>query len=125
MSTKATHRLTTAADALTKLLPAAEAEVMRLVWQVGSTTVKQIHHIRAQQRALAYTTTMTTMERLWDKGLLRREPARTSPAYIYTPALSEQEFVAERLADILGAVERDYPAALAQYLEMRPAVPAR
>jgi hypothetical protein len=33
--------------------------------------------------------------------------------------IGEQEFVAQRLADILSAIERDYPAALAQYLDTR------
>jgi hypothetical protein len=41
-------------------------------------------------------------------------------AYTYTAAIGEQEFVAQRLADILSAIERDEPAALARYLEMRP-----
>jgi hypothetical protein len=40
-------------------------------------------------------------------------------AYVYTPAIGEQEFVAKRLADILSAIERDEPAALAQYLGAR------
>jgi hypothetical protein len=40
--------------------------------------------------------------------------------YTYAATIGEQEFVAQRLADILSAIERDEPAALAQYLERRP-----
>jgi predicted transcriptional regulator len=117
MSTKTVYRLTTAEDALTKLLAPVEAEIMQLIWRKGCTTVKQVHRIRAQDRDLAYTTTMTTMSRLAEKGVLTRR--RDGMAYIYTPAMTEQEFIAARLTDILGAVERDYPAALTNYLETR------
>jgi predicted transcriptional regulator len=126
MPTKSAQRLATGNDALTKLLAPAEAEIMRLIWLEGYTTVKQVHGARAQHRDLAYTTTMTTMERLAEKGLLHRGNRQgQGGAYRYTPVLSEHEFVAQRLGDILSAVERDYPAAVAAYLEMRPAVPAR
>jgi predicted transcriptional regulator len=114
MSHIAAHRLVTENDALTKLLAPAEAEIMRLVWREGCTTVKQVHGARAQHRDLAYTTTMTTMHRLSLKGVLTRR--REGLAYIYLPSLSEADFVAQRLGDILSAVEGDYPAAVAQYL---------
>jgi predicted transcriptional regulator len=112
------HRLANGTDALSKLLSSAEVEIMRILWTHDPMRVKPVHQRIAAQRAVA--TTMTTMERLAEKGLLRRErQPRTGGAYTYTPALSEQGFVAERLADILGAVERDYPAALAWCLETR------
>jgi predicted transcriptional regulator len=120
MSAKAAHRLTTATDALTKLLAPAEAEIMRLVWREGYTTVKQVHGALAQHGDLAYTTTMTTMHRLSLKGVLTRR--REGLAYVYLPSLSEAEFVAQRLGDILSAVERDYLAAVAAYLDARLAV---
>ena len=120
MSTEIAHRLATATDALAKLLP--EAEIMQIIWHQACTTTEQIHRIRTQQRELAYTSTITTMSRLVAKGLLTRDHGHgLGGAYVYTPALSEQEFVAQRLTDILSAVERDYPAALAWCLEMRSA----
>jgi hypothetical protein len=45
-------------------------------------------------------------------------------AYTYAAAIGEQEFVAEHLADILSAIERDEPTALAQYLGARSAASA-
>jgi len=120
MSTEIAHRLVTATDALAKLLPEAEAEIMQIIWHQGCATMKQVHRICTQHRDIAYTSTMTTMVRLAAKGLLTRVSRHgLGGAYVYTPALSEQEFVAEQLADILGAVERDYPQALTQYLDMR------
>ena len=122
MSNKAAYRLTTAEDALAKLLPATEAEVMRIIWRKGCTTVKQVHRIRMRKRDLAYT---TTMSRLAEKGVLRRDNRHgIGGAYTYTPTQNEQEFIATRLSDILSAVERDYPAALGHYLDTRSGAPA-
>jgi Penicillinase repressor len=59
MPTKTAHRLTNATDALSRLLPDAEAEIMRLVWRILRATVKDVHRIRAKGREPAYTTTMT------------------------------------------------------------------
>ena len=55
---------------------------------------------------------MTTMERLAIKGLLNRSKRDGSVAYTYTATQSEAAFVEGRLADILGAVARDYLAVL-------------
>jgi predicted transcriptional regulator len=119
MSHKQAHRLVTATDALRKLLGPTEVEVMRILWAQGSLTVKVVHKQIAATRELAYTTVMTTMVRLFEKGLLRREEAKQRYSYVYTPAISEPDFVAQRLADILDAVTRDYPSALTQYLDIR------
>jgi predicted transcriptional regulator len=63
---------------------------------------------------------MTTMGHLAKKGLLQRGNRQgMGGAYTYAATIGEQEFVAARLADILSAIERDYPAALAQYLVAR------
>jgi predicted transcriptional regulator len=93
---------------------------MRLVWREGCAMVKDVHRIRAKGRELAYTTTMTTMHRLSLKGVLTRH--LEGVAYVYQPSLSEADFVAQRVGDLLGAVERDYPAAVAAYLDARLSV---
>jgi predicted transcriptional regulator len=67
----------------------------------------------------AYTTTMTVCVRLASKGLLRREKVGRSYGYVYTATIGEQDFVARELATILDSIAREYPGALAQYLEGR------
>jgi predicted transcriptional regulator len=84
-----------------------------------------VRTIIAARRTLAHTTVMTTMSRLAEKGLLRREGQGRGKRIMYAPAMSEQAFVATRLADILGNVARDYPVVLAQALVKRLPVTAR
>jgi predicted transcriptional regulator len=78
-------------DGLVKVLGPLETEIMQILWQEGTSTVKKVHRKLAQQRDIAYTTVMTTMSRLADKGMLQRE--RDGLAYVYTPVISEDEFV--------------------------------
>src|SRR5262245_59550286 len=107
MPTKSFHRLVTAPDALSKLLPPAEAQIMQIIWAHGPQKITLVHRRIAAERAIAYTTTQTTTERRAKQGLLHRGNRHgQGGAYIYSPAIGEQEFVAQRLADILSAVER-------------------
>src|SRR4029450_1004342 len=101
-NTKPVYRLATATGALAKLLAPSEVEIMRILWTHGPQKVSAVHRRIAAARGVAYTTVMTTMEHLVKKGLLQRGNRQgMGGAYIYTPAIAEQEFVAQRLADIL------------------------
>jgi predicted transcriptional regulator len=75
----------------------------------------------ALRRDIADTTTMTTCTRLARKGLLRREKAKQGYGYAYTPTISEREFVARALARVLDSIAREYPSALARYMDGRRA----
>ncbi len=64
-----------------------EREVLAVLWASGSATVHQV--IRGLSAHLAYTTVMTTLDRLFKKGLLRRE--RRDRAFLYIPAYSRND----------------------------------
>jgi predicted transcriptional regulator len=56
---------------LRKILGDLEADVMEAMWARGRATVHDVHErLAAADRELAYTTVMTVMSRLADKGLL-------------------------------------------------------
>jgi predicted transcriptional regulator len=61
-----------------------EREVMEVLWRQGAATVQQVaDHLPAE---LAYTTVMTTLDRLYKKRLLLRE--KRQRAFLYRPAVS-------------------------------------
>ncbi len=66
-------------------LTACEAEVMNVVWSRDSVTVQDV--VDAIPRELAYTTVMTTMKILEDKGFIARGRKR-GRAYCYSPLVS-------------------------------------
>jgi predicted transcriptional regulator len=87
---------------------------MRLLWQDKRSTVKKIHRKLSQQREIAYTTVMTTMSRLAEKGVLNRH--REGLAYVYTPAISEDEFIAMVVRQVLDGLMEDYSEMAMDYM---------
>jgi predicted transcriptional regulator len=74
------------------LLGAREREVLTVVRDLGSATVQQV--AECLNCALAYTTVMTTLDRLFRKGLLQRQ--KKSRAYLYSMTLSARDIEGQR-----------------------------
>jgi predicted transcriptional regulator len=85
-----------------KFFGSLESQIMPILWRDGQTTVKQVHQELIDWRDIAYTTVMTTMERLAEKGVLNRR--REGPAYIYALALSREEYAAQAVRLIIDEV---------------------
>ena len=98
---------------------------MRIIWQHERITVKQAHGQLAPQHDIAYTTVMTTMSRLAEKGILSRQ--REGLAYVYTPTITEDAFVARTVDQVISSLLRDFPSYVARSLEtwLEPASPTR
>lgn len=81
-------------------LGALESWVMEIAWSLPTSTAREVCDHLTGRRARAYTTIMTTMDRLHRKGLLSRE--KDGLAWRYRPTMGRTEF--ERaLADGLAA----------------------
>jgi predicted transcriptional regulator len=93
-----------------------EAEIMEEVWRQGETTVKLVMDAlnRKAKQPRAYTTYMTVMRRLNDKGLLDRTRSGRHDAYV---AMLTREQYQERRADaeVRGLVDEFGDVALAQF----------
>jgi predicted transcriptional regulator len=73
-----------------KVLGDLEAEVMEAVWSSSPCSVRDVYESLLMKRRIAYTTVMTIMSRLAEKGLLIKE--KEGPAFLYRPAVSREEF---------------------------------
>lgn len=80
-----------AEDAIHHLLGELEAEIMGVLWRRGQATVRDVLEELTAHRPLAYTTVMTVMARLADKGLLRRQ--RSGKAHRYEVAQTQDELL--------------------------------
>ena len=77
----------------------AELAILRILWQRGPSTVRQVHDEWSQQRPAGYTTVLKLMQIMFEKGLvLRDESDRT---HIYRPAASEESTQRRLVADLL------------------------
>lgn len=91
---------------LKKVLGDLEAEVMKVVWKKEQSTVREVYEQLRLEKNLAYTTIMTIMSRLADKGLLTKAPHGN--AYIYTPAVSEAVFAKMVVSEVLDGLLEEF-----------------
>lgn len=110
-------RFKPAAGGLVKVLGPLETKIMQIVWREKSTTVKQVHR-RLQDNPdradIAYTTVMTTMTRLAEKGILNRR--RDGLAYVYTPAVTKDDFETMMVRRVLDGLMDDYEDETIEYV---------
>ena len=90
-----------------------EAEVLALLWErANPATPAQV--LEGLDAELAYTTVMTILHRLWQKGLVERQ--RVGRAYAYRPLLSEAEYAARHMQAAL-IKSRDRAAVLHRFVD--------
>ena len=99
-------------DPLRSALGRLERAVMDTVWAGGDFSVRDVQ--TALGRPVAYTTVMTTLDRLFKKGLVRRR--REGRAFVYTAALERHEIEATMTAGLLDGVLASGPGAARPFL---------
>ena len=75
-----------------------EITVMEILWARGESNVREV--VDRLGRPLAYTTVMTTLDRLFKKGLLARR--KSDRAFFYSPALNRAEWEHKRAGDFVA-----------------------
>jgi predicted transcriptional regulator len=72
-----------------RVLGELEQGVMELMWEAGPLAVREVQ-CKVAEGKLAYTTVMTTLDRLYKKGLLGRD--KVGLAFVYRPAIDRHEY---------------------------------
>lgn len=84
-----------------------ELELMEILWSRPDVSVREA--VDQLRRPLAYTTVMTTLDRLYKKGLLDRR--KDQRAFFYSPRLTRQEWEKERAGRLVaGFLAGPHPA---------------
>jgi predicted transcriptional regulator len=86
-------------DLLRDGLGPLEREVMEVLWRSGASTVRDVHTVLPEP--IAYTTVMTTLDRLFKKRLVSR--SRRGRAFVYEAAGSRQEVETEIAGEVVRA----------------------
>jgi len=86
----------------TKPLTDLELDLMKVVWDLGPCTVREVHEHLLDQRPLAYTTVLTVMGILEQKGHLRKE--KDGRAHRYTPTRGRRQVLGEMVTEFVGRV---------------------
>lgn len=78
-----------------------EAAVMQRLWGAEApVSVRDVLEDLQRERALAYTTVLTVLDHLHDKGLVTR--TKQGRAYLYSPTMSREAHTAGLLEDVLS-----------------------
>lgn len=102
-------------ESLEKFLGELELAIMEILWERSPATVRQVREELAEERELAYTTVMTVMSRLADKGLLSRQ--KEGRAYVYWPDQSRAELEASLAGQVVRALLEDFgEVAVSQFI---------
>jgi len=113
--------------ALEAFLGPLESNIMEAIWGSKKTpiTVREIYAALNKTKKIAYTTVMSTMDRLFEKDLLDRkiEKGRGGLYYVYWPKLEKQNFqksaVREVLASLIGNFGEAVTSCLIEETDMR------
>jgi predicted transcriptional regulator len=77
----------------------AELAILRVLWERGPSTVRQVHESLSGERAVGYTTALKLMQIMADKGLVERD--ETGRSHVYRARLSEERTQRQLLQDLL------------------------
>ena len=75
---------------------------MKVVWRLEKATVRDVYEALRARRQLAYTTVMTMMKILEEKGYLKT--TRVERAYVYRPARPRQQVVGAMVREFVDRV---------------------
>lgn len=91
-----------------------EMEVLHHVWHLGEATVKDVRKRILENREVAYTTIMTVMKNLANKGYLKYR--KEGVTYVYSPAQEPESVRSNLIGDLVKKVFKGSPKELVQTL---------
>ena len=77
----------------------AELAILRVLWERGASTVRQVHEAVTRERPTAYTTALKMLQIMTEKGLVRRD--ESDRTHVYFPRLSEEQTQRQLIRDLL------------------------
>jgi len=80
----------------------AELEILNVLWTTGRATVRQVYEHMLEHRRIAYTTVMTMMNILEQKGYLKKR--QDDRAYVYRPSQPQKQVIRSMVREFVNRV---------------------
>jgi len=77
----------------------AELAILRVLWQRGPSTVRQVHEVLSREREIGYTTILKLMQIMTEKELLERDESERT--HIYHARLTQEQTQEQLVGDLL------------------------
>ena len=81
---------------------AAELEILRVLWARGPSTVREVHEVLSEKKALGYTTVLKLLQIMATKGTVRRDEGQR--AHVYEARQPATETKRRLVGDVLQRV---------------------
>ncbi len=93
-----------------------ELDVLKVFWDLGPSTVREVMNVLNESRERAYTSVMSLLNVMTDKGLLTRKPH--GRAFLYEAKVVRENTLGQMVGDLLGrAFEGSATALISQLLD--------
>jgi len=98
----------------------AELSILRVLWERGPSTVRQVHDVLSADREFAYTTTLKLLQLMTEKGVAMRE--EHGRVHLYRAAVAQEETQRHLIRDLVDRAFGGSPSRLVmQALAATPA----
>jgi predicted transcriptional regulator len=88
----------------------AELAILRVLWERGASTVREVHDALSSTQDSGYTTVLKLMQIMTDKGLVTRDESQR--AHVYSASEAEQKTQRQLLGDLIDRAFGGSPAKL-------------
>lgn len=101
---------------LEKVLGSLENDVMEVIWLKNTeVSVRDVFETLSSTREIAYTTVMTIMGRLAEKGVLIKR--KEGNAFLFSPVITREDFTTQMVDNVIDDLLSDYSeAAIASFI---------
>ena len=100
-----------------RILGKLETEIMEAVWKLGNVSVREVLNNLKKRKKIAYTTIMTVMARLVEKGILKRKFDQGG-VYIYASAQDKKSFFASNSRRLIKNLINEFgEVTVAQFID--------
>ena len=76
-----------------------ELAILRVLWELGPSTVRQVHDVLGRDRPTAYTTALKLLQIMTEKGLVRRDDSDRT--HVYHARLTEEQTQRQLVRDLM------------------------
>jgi predicted transcriptional regulator len=80
----------------------SELEILRVLWEKGPSTVREVHEVLGLSKDAGYTTTLKLMQIMHEKGLLERDTSNKT--HVYSSIVSQENTQRQLLDKMIDTV---------------------
>lgn len=88
----------------------SEMEILKILWEEGDSTVREVHDLLSASKSSGYTTTLKLMQIMHDKGLLYRNDETRS--HVYSAAVKKESMQKQAVSKMISGMFKGSPAKL-------------